>query len=96
MVGSLDTLSFYRRADSDKTFVRRKGGPSKREIMHSPRLDNTRHNMAEFGGRSTAATYIANSLRHLAIVASGTVSNKLKETLTTIQRLDPGSREGER
>ena len=37
MVGSPDTLSFYRRADSDETFVRNKGGPSKEKIMHSPR-----------------------------------------------------------
>ena len=37
MVGSLDTLSFYRRADSDETFVRHKGGPSEEKIMHSPR-----------------------------------------------------------
>lgn len=96
MVGSLDTLSFYRRADSDETFVRHKGGPSKKDIMHSPRFVKTRHNMAEFGGRSTAATYIAKSLRHLDIVAKGTVSNKLKRPLTTIQHLDPVSGEGKR
>ena len=53
--GSLQNLSFYKMRGSDKIIVRKKGGPSRKQVKHSPNFENTRHNNSEFGGRALAA-----------------------------------------
>jgi hypothetical protein len=54
-IGSLGTLSAYKRKDSDKIILRGKGGPSKEQIKNGAQFELTRHNISEFGGRSKAA-----------------------------------------
>lgn len=96
MVGSLGNLSFYIPANSDKVTVRQKGGPSKKMILTSDRFTNTRHNMAEFAGRSKGSKFIVNTIRQLTIVSRNNVFNALHRPLKAIQEHDTESRKGQR
>ncbi len=62
VTGSLDNLSFYKMRGSDKIIVRKKGGPTRKQVKKSPKFENTRRNNMEFGGRSRAVGYIKNAL----------------------------------
>ena len=94
--GTLDSLSFYSRSDSDGIFVRRKGGPTKKMIKTKKQFDITRRINAEFGGRATAAKHIMNALRPLKPLGDYNIAGPLNAMLKPIQSLDTQNEYGQR
>jgi len=95
-LGSLGTLSAYKRKDSDKIILRGKGGPSKEKIKNDPTLYNVRDNNAEFGGRSKAGKGIRNALAELGRLADHNISASLNTLLRKVQLADKVGLKGER
>lgn len=96
LTGSIDNLSFYKMRGSDKIIIRRKGGPSKKQVKYSPNFENTRHNNMEFGGRALAAATIKNYLHPLLFLADHNIVGPLNALLRAIQKMDTESGRGKR
>lgn len=94
--GSLQKLSAYKMRGSDKIILRKKGGPSKKQIKHSPHFDLTRKNNNEFGGRAKAAARIKRVLHPLLFLADYNITGPLNALLKPIQKLDTDSERGKR
>jgi len=95
-IGSLDNMSAYKMRGSDKIILRKKGGPSKKQIKHSPNFDLTRRNNREFGGRSKAAAQIKNLLFPLRFLADYNITGPINALLKPIQKMDTESEWGKR
>ena len=91
ITGSLDSLSFYKMRGSDKIIVRRKGGPSSKDVQQSPIFENTRRNNREFGGRAAATAFIKRVLNPLAFLADYNFTGPLNALIKPIQKLDTSS-----
>jgi hypothetical protein len=94
--GSLQNLSAYKMRGSDKIILRKKGGPTKKQIKHSPKFANTRRNNMEFGGRSLAAACIKSCLHPLLFLADHNITAPLNALLRAIQKMDTESGLGKR
>jgi hypothetical protein len=94
--GSLQNLSFYKMRGSDKIIVRKKGGPSRKQVKHSPNFENTRHNNSEFGGRALAAATIKSFLYPLLFLADYNIVGPLNALLCAIQKMDTENTRGKR
>jgi hypothetical protein len=79
--GSLQNMSAYKMRGSDKIILRKKGGPSKKQIKHSPNFDLTRRNNKEFGGRAKAAQHIKRILHPLLFLADYNITGPLNALL---------------
>jgi hypothetical protein len=94
--GSLNNLSAYKMRGSDKIILRRKGGPTKKQVKHSPKFENTRRNNREFGGRAMAAASIKHSLYPFGFLADHNITAPLNALLRAIQKMDVTSGWGKR
>jgi hypothetical protein len=94
--GSIENLSAYKMRGSDKIILRKKGGPTKKQIKHSPNFDLTRRNNKEFGGRAKAATYIKRLLHPLMFLADYNITGPLNALLQPIQQMDTHNELGKR
>src|SRR5687768_10428056 len=94
--GSLQNLSAYKMRGSDKIIIRKKGGPTKKQIKYSPGFENTRLNNKEFGGRAVAAACIKHCLRPLMFLADYNITGPLNALLRPIQKMDTKSVRGTR
>jgi hypothetical protein len=94
--GSLDNLSAYKMRGSDKIILRKKGGPTKKQIKHSPNFENTRRNNKEFGGRAMAAACIKRCLHPFGFLADHNITAPLNALLQAIQKMDTTSGRGKR
>lgn len=88
--GSLGGLSAYRIKGSNKTYIRKKGGASKKTIKTSPKFANTRRLNSEFGGRSTTSQMIRFAIEPHRHVADFPFTGALNALLKPIQELDSG------
>ena len=96
ITGSLNNLSFYKMRGSDKIIVRRKGGPSSKEVKRSPKFENTRRNNREFGGRAIAARFIKQVLNPLHFLTDYNITGPLNALLKPIQKMDTTNEWGKR
>lgn len=96
ITGSLDNLSFYKMRGSDKIIVRRKGGPSSKDVQESPNFENTRRNNREFAGRAAATAFIKRVLNPLTFLADYNITGPLNALLKPIQQMDTSSDWGHR
>ena len=94
--GSIENLSAYKMRGSDKIILRKKGGPTKKQIKHSPNFDVTRRNNKEFGGRAKAATHIKRILYPLLFLADYNITGPLNALLQPIQQMDTHNEWGQR
>lgn len=94
--GSLQNLSFYKMRGCDKIVVRKKGGPTRKQIQRSPNFDVTRRNNQEFGGRAKAAKFIKYALHPLLFLADYNITGPLNALLSPIQKMDTTSGKGKR
>jgi len=95
-IGSLDNLSYYKMRGSDKIIVRKKGGPSRKQVKKSPRFENTRRNNKEFGGRSLAAKQVSSALFLLRFLADYNITGPINALLKPIQEMDTHNDFGKR
>ncbi|MCS3799251.1 hypothetical protein [Niastella sp. OAS944] len=96
LTGSVQNLSFYKMRGSDKIIIRRKGGPSKKQVKNAKNFENTRRNNMEFGGRALAAATIKSYLHPLLFLADYNIVGPLNALLRTIQKMDTTSGWGKR
>jgi hypothetical protein len=96
ITGSLSNLSFYKMRGSDKIIVRKKGGPTSKQVKKSPKFESTRRNNKEFGGRAKATSCIKEILNPLLFMADYNITGPLNALLKPIQELDTTSDFGKR
>jgi len=94
--GSLGDLSAYRMKGSDKIILRKKGGPSKKQILTSRKFERTRENMKEFSGVGKAAGSLWRSLAYVKRLSEHNFSATLSAICKKIQHLDTVSDRGQR
>jgi hypothetical protein len=94
--GSLDGLSAYKMEGLQEEILRRKGGPTKEQILHDPRFALTRKNNKETAGRSRASGLVLDTLGGLRPAVDQSCCGRLNALLKVVQEGDTLSPWGER
>lgn len=94
--GSLGQLSAYRIKGSDKIVLRKKGGPSRKQVLTSKNFVRLRENMKEFAGVGKAVSAIRYPLMDIKHLAEHNFTSGLTKVCKKIQLLDPAGGRGER
>lgn len=94
--GSLGNISAYRRKDSDKVILRRKGGATKKKIKTAKSFERTRESNAEWAGCAKAAGCLRDLLLRIAPVADYNLSGPLTALAKNMQIRDDVNIRGER
>ena len=94
--GKLDMLSAYRMRGVDKIVVRRKGGPSAEKVKKSPRFENTRRTMSEFGGCSRHGSYVRMAMHQLRRLSDYNFGSDINSIMRQVQLRDGTSEWGRR
>jgi len=94
--GRLGKFSAYRMKGSDKIIIRKKGGPSRKQVLRSKNFERLRENMSEFSGVGKAVNAVRSPLKHVKHLAEHNFSAELTTVFKSIQLLDPVSDRGER
>lgn len=94
--GSLGKFSAYRMKGSDKIILRKKGGPSRKQVLKSKKFVRLRENMKEFRGVGKTANAIRTSLQHVRHLADYNFTSDLSAVSKMIQLLEPAGDRGER
>ncbi|HEY1166391.1 MAG TPA: hypothetical protein VGE90_14525 [Chitinophaga sp.] len=94
--GSLGKFSAYRMKGSDKIIIRKKGGPSRQQVLKSKNFVRLRENMKEFPGVGKAVRAIRSPLRHVKHLAGYNFTSDLTIACKQIQLLDPAGDRGGR
>jgi hypothetical protein len=95
-IGRLGEFTAYKRWDSDKTILRRKGGGSRMKIMTSEKCKRTRENMAEFGGRSRVASWVRRAMWSQRALADYNFIGSINALIKPVQDLDTEGLRGRR
>jgi hypothetical protein len=94
--GTLGKLSYYK-GKNGKTIVRRKGGPSRNEVMTGKRSVRIRENFSEFSALPPIASEIRKHFaEYIPYLSEGSYYNRLVGLLKSIQLLDTYNIRGER
>ncbi len=94
--GSIGNITAYKRHDSEKTFLRTKGGVSKKKIKTHKNFVRTRELNAEWSGCAKAAAMVKDLFHHQQSVADFNLSGPLTAITKEIQLRDPLHQRGER
>ena len=94
--GSLGDFTAYKIKDSDKIYVRRKGGVSAKRVRNAPEFANTRRLNSEFAARASFAGRIVRSLPLLRPFADRKTCGTLNKLVKQIQDRDTGNAFGTR
>jgi hypothetical protein len=96
VTGSFGQLTVYKRHDIDDLIVRYKGGPSKHKFQTEPKLETTRRNATEFGGRSALVSWLLHSLIWIRHLANYNIAGALNSRVRPAQHLDTENEHGQR
>lgn len=94
--GSLGGFSAYRMRGSDKIILRKKGGPSRKQVLTGKNFVRLRENMKEFSGAGKLAGALRLSLVHVKHLAGHNITATLTKVCNMIQQLDPVGDRGQR
>jgi hypothetical protein len=94
--GTVNGLSYYKMRGSDKIIVRRKGGPTRKQIQKKESFATTRKNNMEFGGRARLVGQVMDALRPLKYLGDYNIAGPLNTMLIPIQSLDTEHEKGQR
>lgn len=94
--GSIGKLSAYRMKGSDKIILRKKAGPTKKQLLTGKNFERTRENMAEFPGVGLAVSAIRHALAHVGQLSDHNYTSTLTSICKQIQVLDPVADRGQR
>jgi hypothetical protein len=86
--GKLDMLSAYRMRGVDGIVVRRKGGPSREKIKTSPRCENMRRTMTEFGGCSRLGSYVRLAMHSIRQLSDYNFGSDINSIMRQVQLRD--------
>jgi hypothetical protein len=97
LTGSLDNYSVYKMKGSDKVIIRKKGGPTREQVLKSDRYIRTRENTTEFGiGVGKAVSAIRFPLLHVKHLSDYNFTPILTSICTRIQKEDKTGDRGQR
>ena len=88
IIGTVGNFSFYKVKGTNKTYVRLKGGPSKKMIKQAPSFEVVRKNNKEFGGCSMAGKQIRNAMGPLEGLTNHNFSGFLNAWIKNIMKND--------
>jgi hypothetical protein len=94
--GRLGKLTAYRMRGSDKIIVRKKAGPTRKQLFHSKKFERTRENMGEFIAVGKAVRAIRYPLTHVKRLSGHNFTSTLTTICKKIQLLDPVGEKGRR
>lgn len=95
--GSFGKMTAYRLRGSDKIVVRKKGGPTKKQVQTSPRFEHTRLNNSEFTGTVQAAKSIWFTMTFPILnLADHNIFPRLTGLCKNIQKQEKINRKGQR
>jgi hypothetical protein len=94
--GSLDGLSAYKIEGVEGGVLRRKGGPTRKQILAGPSFALTRKNNKETAGRSRASGLVLDTLGVLRHVVDQSCTGRLNAILKVAQESDTQSLYGQR
>jgi len=86
IIGTVGNFSFYKVKGTNKTYVRLKGGPSKKMIKQAPSFEVVRKNNKEFGGCSMAGKQIRNAMGSLEGLTNHNFSGFLNAWIKNIMK----------
>lgn len=92
--GTLEDLTAYE-ADG-KTLLRKKGGPTRQQVLHGSNFVNTRRNNKETGGRSRASGLVLATFGGLRSVVDQSCAGRINRVLKVVQVADSQSPWGQR
>ena len=95
-LGSFGGFSFYKMRGSEKTIVRRKGGPSAEKMKTSKECEGSRKQQTQFGGSSTAAKMIRAAMPSITHLADFRIHSHFLKLNAAVQALDLVSKAGQR
>lgn len=95
-IGSLGTITAYKRRGSDKIILRTRKGPLSESVKNGENFEFARLNNSEFSGRSKVSSSIMHSMIHLKALADYNIAGPLNAILTPIQLADPVGNKGQR
>lgn len=93
ITGTFDELSFYEMGG--RHYVRRKGGPTRKQVLKSPNFENSRRLIAEFAKCSRDAGLLRRSIRYIFKLETP-YHRRLNKVMLKIKSLDLTSLYGER
>ncbi len=96
MTESIKGVSFYTMKGSDKVIMRTKGGATKKQIARSPKFENTRKQMKEFGGCSKFGSLTRSAFGGLQRLADYNLTATLTGIGRNLMKLDTVSEVGKR
>jgi hypothetical protein len=94
--GSLGKLSAYKIKGSDKTILRKKGGPTRKQVLTSKNFERTRENMKEFSGVVVAVRAVRSALIHVKHLSEHNFTPTLTSICKKIQVQDSIGSKGQR
>ncbi|WP_298739164.1 hypothetical protein [uncultured Chitinophaga sp.] len=94
--GGLGQVSAYKMKGSDKIIVRKKAGPTRKQILHSRKFERTRENMSEFIGVGKAVRAIRYPLIHVKRLSGYNFTSSLTTICKKMQLLDTVGEKGKR
>ncbi|MFZ6023692.1 MAG: hypothetical protein ACOYVG_04465 [Bacteroidota bacterium] len=94
--GTIGNITAYKRRDSDKTYLRTKGGASKKKIKKHKAFERTRELNAEWSGCAKAAALVRDLLYKQQSVVDYNLSGPLTAIAKNIQTRDVVHKKGER
>ncbi|MGZ3949704.1 MAG: hypothetical protein ACXVKK_16370, partial [Flavisolibacter sp.] len=94
--GKLQDISAYKMKGFDGIVLRMGWGPSKKDIQTKDNYVNTRRINAEFGGRSTTASFVKSILRPIETILDYNIMATLTGLLRQMQAEDKESEWGHR
>ena len=96
ITGTLDNLSFYKMRGVDKIVVRRKSGPTKKQIKTLPAYENTRRSNSEWIATTRAAQRLRRAMNFVTPVADFNISGPLNALTRKILKLSETGTKGQR
>lgn len=94
ILGTIAGFSFYK--SGEDYLVRRKGGPSKKQVLKSAAFERSRENFSEFGRCSKAGKFLRAQLGSLLTVSDSFAYQRMTQLMNRIKNLDAESPRGER
>lgn len=93
ITGTFDGLTFYEMGG--KFYVRKKGGPTRKQVLNSASFENSRRTIAEFSACSRDAGLLRRSIRYLANPQTA-CHRRLNKVMLALKNFDRQSVWGER
>lgn len=93
ITGTFDGLSFYKMGD--EYYVRKKGGPTRKQVLKSPSFENTRRVISEFTKCSQDAGLLRRAIRQL-VKLDTSYHRRLNKVMLAIKNFDRTSAWGQR